>query len=78
MANHKPDNAEREYFTLGEHLAGTRHYRFRYNGRTYLILEQTVSADGEHSDETVRLEEADAKKAYEAWNHIKRPERYGV
>lgn len=103
-----------EFFTLGEHTAGRRRYRFRYNGKLYRILEGlalpkpsaeesngTDASDGVEAavdtanfssdaaealpavaqaepEESVLLEEADAKKAYEAWNRIKRPERYGV
>ena len=26
---------QREFFTLGEHAVGAKHYRFRYDGRTY-------------------------------------------
>ena len=37
--------AAREYFTLGEHTIGSRHFRFRYDGRTYLILEQEPEAE---------------------------------
>lgn len=105
-----------EFFTLGEHTEGRRHYRFRYNGKLYRIMEglavpkpsvegpdvsdvsvgtdaaigapeMTAPASETESlpavaqaepEETVRLEETDAKKAYEAWNRIKRPERYGL
>ncbi len=105
-----------EFFTLGEHTEGRRHYRFRYNGKLYRIMEGLAvpkpSAEGTDAsdasagpdtaagaaesaapesvtetltavaraepEETVRLEETDAKKAYEAWNRIKRPERYGL
>lgn len=106
-----------EFFTLGEHTVGRRHYRFRYNGKMYRIMEglaqpkppateadstsvvvetavvaegsemlqieetalesETVAARPE-PEETLVLEESDAKKAYEAWNRIKRPERYGL
>ncbi len=71
------DRAPREFFTLGEHAVGAKHYRFRYDGRTYRILERTVSASGEESEETLLLEEAEARAAYDAWNRIKRPERFG-
>ena len=64
---------EREFFTLGEHTLGSRSYRFRYDGRIYHILEKR----GEESPEVLLLEETDSKKAYDAWNHIKRPERFG-
>jgi hypothetical protein len=43
MSNHRHGHGPRparEYFTLGEHTIGSRHFRFRYDGRTYLILEQ--------------------------------------
>ena len=63
--------ATREYFTLGEHTIGSRHFRFRYDGRTYLILEQEPEAE-----EKILLEEADSRTAYDAWNRIKRPERF--
>ena len=78
--NHNRDRGERsqrEFFTLGEHAVGSKHYRFRYDGRTYRIMECTVSASGEQSEEQVLLEETDARTAYDAWNRIKRPERYG-
>ena len=68
----------REFFTLGEHAVGSKRYRFRYDGRIYRILERMVSASGEESEETMLLEEADARTAYDAWNHIKRPERFGL
>ncbi len=73
MANHRHNNrATREFFTLGEHTLGTKHYRFRFDGRTYLILEQKAE-----EEESVLLEETDSRAAYDAWNHIKRPERFG-
>ena len=78
--NHNRDRSERgqrEFFTLGEHAVGSKHYRFRYDGRTYRILECSVSASGEQSEEQMLLEEAEARTAYDAWNHIKRPERFG-
>jgi hypothetical protein len=68
----------REFFTLGEHALGAKRYRFRYDGRTYRILERTVSASGEESEEILLLEEAEARTAYDAWNRIKRPERFGL
>ncbi len=71
------ERGAREFFTLGEHAVGSKRYRFRYNGRTYRILERTVSASGEESEEVLLLEEAEARTAYDAWNRIKRPERYG-
>ncbi len=66
------DKAPREFFTLGEHTLGSRSYRFRYDGRTYQILEKR----GEESPEVLLLEEAESQKAYDAWNRIKRPERF--
>ncbi len=83
MANNRHNRGERgprEYFTLGEHAIGNKHYRFRYDGRTYRILERIVTGNGEdmvESEETLLLEEADSRVAYDAWNHIKRPERFG-
>ncbi len=83
MANNNRQNRDRgergprEFFTLGEHAVGSKHYRFRYDGRTYRILECTVSASGEQSEEQLLLEEADARTSYDAWNRIKRPERFG-
>lgn len=83
MANNNRQNrdrgerGQREFFTLGEHAVGSKHYRFRYDGRTYRILECTVSASGEEREETILLEEADARVSYDAWNRIKRPERFG-
>ncbi len=82
MANNRQnrDRGVREYFTLGEHAVGVKHYRFRYDGRTYRILERMVTQNGEEtveSEETLLLEESDSRVAYDAWNHIKRPERFG-
>ncbi len=71
------DRGPREFFTLGEHAVGSKHYRFRYDGRKYRILECTVSASGEQSEEQLLLEETDARTAYDSWNRIKRPERFG-
>ncbi len=76
--NNRQHHAPREFFTLGEHAVGSKHYRFRYDGKVYRILERLVSANGEESEETLLLEEADSRKAYDAWNHIKRPERFGL
>lgn len=82
MNNHPQNHDAREFFTLGEHTVGSRHYRFRYNGRVYRILEKLVRLGdedtAEESEETLVLEETDARKAYDAWNHIKRPERFGL
>lgn len=81
MANNRPnreprDNREpREFFTLGEHTYNGRKLRFQYDGRLYRIVE--VRGDGEDETETAIYEEAVAEKAYDAWNHIKRPERFG-
>ena len=47
MANAKQNHAAREFFTLGEHAVGSRHFRFRYDGRIYRILERQVSSEGE-------------------------------
>ncbi len=83
MANNRHNHGERgtrEFFTLGEHAIGVKYYRFRYDGRTYRILERTVTGSGEEiteSEETMLLEESDSRVAYDAWNHIKRPERFG-
>ncbi len=70
--SNKQGRAPREFFTLGEHDLGSKHFRFQYDGRTYRILEQQGEAE-----EQVKMEETDAKAAYDAWNHIKRPERFG-
>ena len=82
MTNHRQNHDAREFFTLGEHTVGSRHYRFRYNGRVYRILEKQVRLGdedtAEESEETLVLEETDARQAYDAWNHIKRPERFGL
>lgn len=78
--NEKQSRAPREFFTLGEHSSGSKHYRFRYDGRTYRILERlaNVRQDEENEpEENIILEESDSRKAYDAWNHIKRPERFG-
>lgn len=52
------------------------------------VIEEAVGAEGAAAiavvtaetepEETLLLEEADAKKAYEAWNRIKRPQRFGA
>ncbi len=82
MANnrqHRGERAPREFFTLGEHAIGVKHYRFRYDGRTYRILERMVTGEGDdvvEGDETMLLEESDSRTAYDAWNRIKRPERF--
>ena len=72
MANNRNHHAPREFFTLGEHTIGSKHYRFQYDGRLYRILEQKAE-----EEETVLMEETDAPAAYESWNRIKRPERFG-
>ena len=72
MANHRQNHATREFFTLGEHTIGSKHYRFQYDGRIYRILEQKAE-----EEESVSMEETDARTAYDAWNRIKRPERFG-
>ncbi len=80
--NRQSHHAPREFFTLGEHEIGSRHYRFRYDGRIYRILEHLVVREDVESEtepeETLVLEEADSRKAYDAWNRIKRPERFGL
>lgn len=84
MANHnRPHHhGSREFFTLGEHTVGSKHYRFRYDGKQYRILEKHVSLGEEdafdEAEEILVLEEENAPKAYEAWNRIKRPERFGL
>ena len=78
MSNNRQNRAPREFFTLGEHAIGTKHYRFRYDGRTYRILERMVTPDGVEGEETMLLEETDSRSAYDAWNRIKRPERFGA
>ena len=73
MANNRHyGRPQREYFTLGDHLIGNRRYSFQYDGRTYRILEQLPE-----QDESVLMEETDSQLSYDAWNHIKRPERFG-
>ena len=74
MANNRHGNhrAPREFFTLGEHPIGKRLYRFKYDGKIYRITEQV-----QETEEKVLLEEAESQPAYDAWNHIKRPERFG-
>ena len=74
MSNNRHGHGQhsgREYFTLGEHLIGSRHFRFRYDGRTYLIL-----VEEPEQEEQILLEETDSRTAYDAWNRIKRPERF--
>ncbi len=78
MANNRQHHAPREFFTLGEHTVNSKHYRFRYDGKVYRILERPVSQTEEETEESLLLEEADSRKAYDAWNHIKRPERFGL
>ncbi len=83
MAHNRQNRGEhtsREFFTLGEHAIGAKRYRFRYDGRTYRIFERMVTGEGENiieSEETMLLDESDSRTAYDAWNHIKRPERFG-
>ena len=79
MGNNRHGNhhrAPREFFTLGEHPIGNRHYRFKYDGKVYHITEQVIIPEQE-TDERLLLAEADSHLAYDAWNHIKRPERFG-
>lgn len=79
MANNRHGNhhrAPREFFTLGEHPIGNRLYRFQYDGKIYRITEQVIEAEQE-TEEKVLLEEAESQPSYDAWNHIKRPERFG-
>ena len=74
MSNNRHGHGQRparEFFTLGEHQIGSRHFRFRYDGRTYVILEQ----ESEQEEKTL-LEETDSRTAYDAWNRLKRPERF--
>lgn len=82
MTNNRQNRGPREFFTLGEHTVGSKHYRFRYDGKQYRILEKRVPLGDEDAseeiEETVVLEEENAQKAYDAWNRIKRPERYGL
>ena len=79
MANNRHGNhhrAPREFFTLGEHQIGNRLYRFKYDGKVYHITEQLQLPEQE-MEEKVLLEEVESQPAYDAWNHIKRPERFG-
>lgn len=79
MGNNRHGNhhrASREFFTLGEHPIGNRHYRFKYDGKIYHITEQVIIPE-QDTEETLLLAEADSRLAYDAWNHIKRPERFG-
>ncbi len=80
MTNSKPNNQSqsREFFTLGDHSIGNHYYQFRFDGKVYHILEQTILPSGEKGEEVLQLEESDSRKAYDAWNHIKRPERFGL
>ncbi len=78
MANNRHGNhrAPREFFTLGEHPIGNRLYRFKFDGKVYHITEQVQEPEQE-TEEKLLMEEADSRLAYDAWNHIKRPERFG-
>ena len=79
MANNRHGNhhrAPREFFTLGEHPIGNRMYRFQYDGKIYRITEQVIEAEQE-TEEQVLFEESESQPSYDAWNHIKRPERFG-
>ena len=74
MSNNRHGHGQRparEFFTLGEHTIGTRHFLFRYDGRTYLILEEQPEQEAK-----TLLEETESRTAYDAWNRIKRPERF--
>ena len=73
--NHRPSR-EREMYVYGEHTIGNRHYRFKYDGRVYHITEQVIIPEQE-TEEKLLLAEPESHEAYEAWNHIKRPERFG-
>ena len=73
---HGHHRAPREFFTLGEHPIANRHYRFKYDGKVYHITEQVIIPE-QDTEEKLLLEEIDSRLAYEAWNHIKRPERFG-
>ena len=63
-------------YLFGEHTIGNRQYRFKYDGRVYHITEQVIIPEQE-TEEKILLEEVESRPAYEAWNHIKRPERFG-
>lgn len=77
MANNRRGNRPpREFFTLGEHPIGEKLYRFQYDGRVYRILE-VIAKPEQEPEETILLEESESREAYDAWNHIKRPERFG-
>ena len=74
--NHHRASREREMYVYGEHTIGDRHYRFKYDGRVYHITEQVIIPEKE-TEEKLLLAEPESHEAYEAWNHIKRPERFG-
>ena len=79
MANTRHGNHHREpreAYVFGEHPIGNRHYRFKYDGKVYTITEQLIIPEKE-TEEKLLMEETDSRLAYEAWNHIKRPERFG-
>ncbi len=79
MGNNRHGNHHREpreAYLFGEHDIGNRHYRFKYDGKVYTITEQVIIPEKE-TEETVLLEEIESRAAYDAWNHIKRPERFG-
>ena len=70
--NRHHGRAPREFFTLGEHTIGSSVYRFQYDGRLYRIVGQKPE-----QEEELLMEETESRAAYDAWNHIKRPERVG-
>lgn len=74
--NHHRAPREREMYVYGEHDIGNRHYRFKYDGREYHITEQVMIPEQE-TEEKLLLAETESREAYDAWNHIKRPERFG-
>ncbi len=78
MANNRHNHSRppREFFTLGEHTIGNRLYRFQYDAQTYRITQQVMLPEQETEQETL-LQQTDSRAAYDAWNHIKRPERFG-
>lgn len=79
MANNRHGHhqrAPREFYLFGEHPIGNKHYRFKYDGKVYQITEQVILPEQE-TEEKLLLEETESRAAYEAWNHIKRPERFG-
>lgn len=57
-------------FTLGEHVDGSKTFKFRLSHHKYYIIECN-----DEQEEKVLQQISNMTKAYEEWNKIKRPEK---